>query len=328
MMHNDIRFQPVGGGATVRAEEEELAPLPAHRNRRYQVRRETVEERAIRQLIVDMEFTETEKRVRKYYAAWCLVNRARPWDVDSLRGFAASILEQMGASTSQTYLGALRSLRRKLTIDPIQVTLNAIMKLAQLRRAGHDSDHARDISLPCAVRLIPRIANYLYRMTVLTILIVGSRACDLSHRRHCDMAVCDDEFARSVSFIVRIAKNIRKAKLRRRINLVHRHLQYIPQGLFAEFTNFWRGDGKDAPLQDVDVGDVNRALKDLCALDGERERPYTSNSFRRCFMHLRIAECTDEDGTVDYERVSKFTGHLDARTIEAFYGRPLEQADE
>lgn len=203
----NIRFQPVGGGGTASAEgAEQLVPLPANRNRRFQVRRETAKERVIREAITTAEFTETEQRVRKYYAAWCLVNRARPWTSDSLRGFAASVLEQLGASTSQTYLGSLRSLRRKLTIDQVQVTLNAIMKVAQLRRAGHDSDHARDISLPCAVRLIPRIADYLCRMTVLTILIVGSRGCDLRYRRCCDMAVCDDVGARSVSFIVRIAK--------------------------------------------------------------------------------------------------------------------------
>lgn len=291
--------------------------------RRYKPRRANDQDIALAAACREAAMTECELRVMSYYSAWVAANDATLWSVDSIFGFAGSIMAQLAPSTAVTYLQALRNLDNQRRALPSSAAIKATLKVAALRRAASRTEHARDIAMPMALAIIGRMTGR-EQLAVMTILVKGSRMCDLTRRCCRDVAVTSDP--RSVTFDVLVAKNIRVAKNRRRINLRRMHLYVFPSRLWRVFAVGWSGPRNEKPLAACSSASVNAALRKAQApYLALGERAFTTNSFRRNFIHRRIAEQTDPvSGLVDYAKVAAFTGHLDARTIEANYASDVQ----
>lgn len=107
---------------------------------------------------------------------------------------------------------------------------------------------------------------------------------------------------RSVTFDIYVSKGIRKASGRMRIALGPVQLSGFPPEIREEVRQCFLSP---QPFH---------GLKHFGVPDG-----YSPASFRRSYIHRRIAEHTTIDGVTDYAGVIKFTAHLSNKTVEAWY---------
>jgi len=101
----------------------------------------------------------------------------------------------------------------------------------------------------------------------------------------------------------------------------------IPQRLwpsteFAEYIQMvqdWISARETATMapENTEARSLNKYLD--AAWSGMSGRHPTSYTFRRAAFHRFIEDCRDSDGVVDWARVSRFSLHLNEKTVRAFY---------
>lgn len=248
---------------------------------------------------------QAQDNVRLSYYEWCLLNRQEQWGQASLVSFVAALTLCLSASTVDTYTTHLAAVERERFRRPAELVISELRRLTKLARAANRGKHAKDfISTVSAVTYALRLPKGRVRLAAFAMMAFGPRLADLQKWCGANVKIGPDAARRSAAFDICVSKGIRRAISKRRVQLQAAHLEFLPADIYLELAELFDGDSEECPLEDVRIPNL---------------LGYTSNSYRRNFIHRRLEEHTDENGVCDYDAVAKYTGHLSAGTLQAFY---------
>lgn len=255
-------------------------------------------------------------RVRGYYTEWVHVNGEQRWSTTSLFGFVGSLYAAgLAASTVDTYVTLLAGVEFEEHSRASRVALDDLKKVTRLRRAEGTKHHAVDVPFSEASRCIAELSAERNGTgdALLYVLVAGPRVKDLTRLKCCQVKI--DVEQRRVTHDLWVTKGIRRATARRRVVVPMELTAALSVETFERLARMWSGAKDSRPFAHISTAEINTALRDLGG-------GLTTNSFRRNYVHRVLRFCT-EDGVCDFERASKFTGHLRSDTLQAFYVEDL-----
>ena len=197
-------------------------------------------------------------------------------------------------------------------------SISDLYKISGVDAARQIRRHAIDVSIDVLEDFICNAPRGRLRTVCAFLTLSGLRTCDFEALRlqaHPQVHVASSKFSVDVD----VAKNRQDPESRTQLRITSKMAP-----------DLWRDRLVDILLRDRDLLEFRKEdTRDLgaffaaCGMPDSGDRQVTSYTLRRNFCHRAIRYCTNEDGSVDWEKAISFTLHKSVASLKASYAKRI-----